>query len=53
MRTAFRKSGWPNLFEDGLQKVKDGLTTIEEVLRVAEVADAADDDTPPENHGCE
>jgi len=42
MRAAFRRSGWPNLFEDGLLKVKDGLTTIEEILRVAEVADAAD-----------
>jgi type IV pilus assembly protein PilB len=55
MRTAFRRSGWPNLFEDGLLKVKDGLTTIEEVLRVAEVADAADEDTSHDNdnHGCE
>ena len=41
MRKAFRDSGWPNLFEDGLQKVKKGITTIEEILRVAEVADAA------------
>jgi type IV pilus assembly protein PilB len=41
MRKAFRESGWPNLFEDGLQKVKRGTTTIEEILRVAEVADAA------------
>lgn len=62
MRRAFRKSGWPNLFEDGMLKVKAGMTTIEEVLRVAEVADAADDDTAadgdrntydpnPEDHG--
>lgn len=42
MRKAFRKTGWPNLFEDGLQKVKRGITTIEEILRVAEVADAAE-----------
>lgn len=41
MRKAFRESGWPNLFEDGLQKIKQGTTTIEEILRVAEVADAA------------
>ena len=46
MRNAFRKSGWPNLFEDGLQKVKRGVTTIEEILRVAEVADAVDSETP-------
>ncbi|MCE5185763.1 MAG: Flp pilus assembly complex ATPase component TadA [Planctomycetaceae bacterium] len=42
VRDAFRKTGWPNLFEDGLGKVKNGVTTIEEILRVAEVADAAD-----------
>ena len=36
MRHAFRKSGWPSLFEDGLQKVKNGVTSIEEVLRVTE-----------------
>ncbi|RKY11816.1 MAG: type II/IV secretion system protein [Planctomycetota bacterium] len=55
MRAAFRRSGWPNLFEDGLLKVKNGVTTIEEILRVAEVADAADGDTPQEtqNPGCE
>jgi type IV pilus assembly protein PilB len=42
MRRAFRQTGWPSLFEDGLYKVKQQITTIEEVLRVAEVADAAD-----------
>lgn len=42
VRDAFRKSGWPDLFRDGLTKVKKGVTTIEEILRVAEVADAAD-----------
>jgi type IV pilus assembly protein PilB len=47
MRRAFRKSGWPNLFEDGLQKVKKGVTTIEEILRVAEVDDSANGGTPP------
>jgi type IV pilus assembly protein PilB len=47
MRRAFRKSGWPSLFEDGLQKVKKGITTIEEILRVAEVADSADAQTSP------
>ncbi|HBH46463.1 MAG TPA: hypothetical protein DDX47_03815 [Candidatus Jacksonbacteria bacterium] len=30
-----RKQGARPLFEDGIEKVKDGLTTIEEVLRVA------------------
>ena len=38
MRKAFVKSGWPCLFDDGLQKVKKGITTIEEVLRVTEVS---------------
>jgi type IV pilus assembly protein PilB len=55
MRAAFRRSGWPNLFQDGLQKVKDGLTTIEEVLRVAEVGDTVDGDTAkePDHQGYE
>jgi type IV pilus assembly protein PilB len=46
MRKAFRRSGWPNLFEDGLQKVKKGVTTIEEILRVAEVDESASGGTP-------
>ncbi|MHC4640280.1 MAG: GspE/PulE family protein [Planctomycetota bacterium] len=37
MRRVFRKSGQPCLFDDGLKKVEQGLTTIEEVLRVTEV----------------
>jgi len=37
MRRAFHKSGQASLFEDGMQKVKKGLTTVEEVLRVTEV----------------
>jgi len=37
MRRAFHESGQPSLFNDGIQKVKQGLTTIEEVLRVTEV----------------
>ncbi len=36
MRRAFRESGQPSLFDDGIIKVKQGLTTIEEVLRVTE-----------------
>ena len=30
-----QKSGTHNLFEDGLEKVKNGITTLEELLRVA------------------
>ena len=37
MRKIFHKSGHHSLFEDGLIKVNQGLTTIEEVLRVTEV----------------
>jgi type IV pilus assembly protein PilB len=37
MRKVFHKSGNRSLFEDGLIKVNQGLTTIEEVLRVTEV----------------
>jgi type IV pilus assembly protein PilB len=37
MRRAFRKSGQLTLFQDGINKVRRGLTTIEEVLRVTEV----------------
>ncbi|MCH7557077.1 MAG: hypothetical protein IIB56_06430 [Planctomycetes bacterium] len=37
MRRVFRESGRRSLFDDGLVKVKRGLTTIEEVLRVTEV----------------
>ena len=49
MRKAFHESGWPTLFQDGLQKVKQGITTIEEVLRVAEVADAVDTEMPADD----
>jgi type IV pilus assembly protein PilB len=37
MRRVFRESGQPTLFDDGMKKVKRGVTTIEEVLRVTEV----------------
>jgi len=37
MRRVFRESGRRSLYDDGLVKVKQGLTTIEEVLRVTEV----------------
>jgi type IV pilus assembly protein PilB len=39
MRSVFRRSGQPRLFDDGVKKVEQGLTTIEEVLRVTEVCD--------------
>jgi type IV pilus assembly protein PilB len=37
MRKAFAESGKPALFNDGMMKVKQGITTIEEVLRVTQV----------------
>ncbi len=37
IRREFRESGRLSLFNDGIIKVKQGLTTIEEVLRVTEV----------------
>jgi type IV pilus assembly protein PilB len=37
MRRAFRASGQDTLFDDGIRKIKAGITTIEEVLRVTEV----------------
>ncbi len=38
-----RKKGAMSLFEDGLEKVKRGLTTLEELLRVAQPPDKAYD----------
>jgi len=37
LRGVFRENGQLSLFDDGIIKVKQGLTTIEEVLRVTEV----------------
>jgi type IV pilus assembly protein PilB len=37
MRRTFHESKQPALFSDGIKKVKQGLTTIEEVLRVTKV----------------
>ena len=37
MRRAFHESGRDSLFHDGMKKVRRGLTTVEEVLRVTEV----------------
>jgi type IV pilus assembly protein PilB len=39
MRRAFNESDNATLFDDGLVKIKQGLTTIEEVLRVTESAE--------------
>ncbi|MHC4461586.1 MAG: GspE/PulE family protein [Planctomycetota bacterium] len=49
MSRVFRESGQPSLFDDGIKKVKQGLTTIEEVLRVTEVYGQNEDEVFVEN----
>jgi type II secretory ATPase GspE/PulE/Tfp pilus assembly ATPase PilB-like protein len=49
MRRAFRESDQPSLFDDGITKVKQGWTTIEEVLRVTEVYGQKEDEVFVEN----
>jgi len=51
MRRAFMETGAPTLFDDGIKKVKQGLTTIEEVLRVTEVYGKNEDEVFVENVG--
>ena len=51
MRRVFRESGSPGLFDDGIKKVKQGVTTIEEVLRVTEVYGKSEDEVFVENIG--
>ena len=53
MRRVFRESGRRSLYDDGLVKVKQGLTTIEEVLRVTEASSVTSDvvSEEDENHG--
>ncbi|RKY23953.1 MAG: type II/IV secretion system protein [Planctomycetota bacterium] len=49
MRRTFYESGRPCLFDDGIKKVKQGLTTIEEVLRVTEVYGRTEEEVFVEN----
>jgi type IV pilus assembly protein PilB len=49
MRRAFRESGRDTLFDDGMKKVKKGITTIEEVLRVTEMYGQNEDEEFVEN----
>ncbi|MHC4573478.1 MAG: GspE/PulE family protein [Planctomycetota bacterium] len=51
MRRALQKTGAATLFDDGIKKVKKGLTTIEEVLRVTEVYGKSEDEVFVENVG--
>ena len=41
-----RRSGMPTLFEDALSKVRSGLTTLEEVLRVLGAQDSSEFNCP-------
>lgn len=49
MRRVFHESGRRTLFDDGILKVKQGFTTIEEVLRVTEVYGKSEDEAFIEN----
>lgn len=49
MRRAFIQSKQPSLFDDGIKKIKKGLTTIEEVLRVTEVYGQSEDENGNQN----
>ncbi len=51
MRRVFCESKQPSLFDDGIKKVKQGLTTIEEVLRVTEVYGQNEEEVFVENIG--
>ncbi len=46
MRALFKERGCKMLFDDGLMKVKAGLTTVEEVLRVTEISTDIPSDAP-------
>ncbi|MBN1123926.1 MAG: Flp pilus assembly complex ATPase component TadA [Sedimentisphaerales bacterium] len=48
MRKAFQASGRDSLFNDGIKKVKKGVTTMEEVLRVTQ-AGSIEEEKPAKN----
>ena len=49
MRQVFHQSSAASLFDDGMKKVQQGLTTIEEVLRVTEAYGQDKEDESDEN----
>jgi len=51
MRRTFHESGRRSLYDDGMLKVKQGLTTIEEVLRVTKMYGENENETFDENEG--
>ncbi|MBN2591182.1 MAG: Flp pilus assembly complex ATPase component TadA [Sedimentisphaerales bacterium] len=50
MRQAFHESGRRSMFDDGMIKVKQGITTIEEVLRVTQVYGTTESEDFAENY---
>ena len=44
MRRFFTESGSLSLFDDGMRKVRKGLTTIEEVLRITQAHEQSGND---------
>ena len=50
MKRAFAESDYPSLFNDGMEKVKKGITTVEEVLRVTEIYGQNEDEAFVENN---
>jgi type IV pilus assembly protein PilB len=49
MRRAFRTSGHDTLFDDGIKKIRAGVTTLEEVLRVTEIYGQKEEEVFTEN----
>jgi len=49
MRRVFHESDKPSLFDDGMRKVAQGATTLEEVLRVTEVYGHSEEEAFVEN----
>jgi len=49
MRRTFRSSGHDTLFHDGIKKIKAGVTTLEEVLRVTEIYGQSEEEVFIEN----
>ena len=53
MQRVFHQSGQASLFDDGIEKVKKGLTTVEEVLRVTKIYGQNEYETFDENIGAD
>jgi hypothetical protein len=47
LKAQARKDGMTSMLEDGVTKVKEGITTLQEVLRIAELEMAMDSESAP------